>query len=257
MPDIEEPTNLSEYEELLGEAIPVVNLHDGDEEPKGNQVAPDESSRESATLAQADPKAEIRALAEARDAEKRRADEIDLHNRQLQLAYFQAVQNAQRNALPGQKPEINPELEEVGKFLAPWFQQQVQPLVQTIQQQQQMIAMLQGNQKVAEAFDYVRSSVPGFNELLPDLEKWLDAKPEHIRQRITADPDLIINEALIVRELKQRGGEVSKPPIKSDVRDRARVEGPGPGTSPVQKTNDYSNLSEAEFGKLMGKMGFY
>jgi len=251
MPDPEVPQNLSEYEALLGEPIPVIDLN-----PEPEPDAEPEPAPEPEPEPQAPPKAERDEAIRERQMLKQKADELESHNRQLQMAYFQAVQNAQRNALPGQQPVLDPEVEAVGKYLAPWLQQQMQPLVQTIQQQQQMLMMLQGNAKVSEAFDYVKSNVPEFDSLLPYLEKWRDAKPAHIRERITADPDLIINEALIVRELKHReGGKVTPP---SDVRQRAKVEGPGPGgTSPSQKTSDVSQFSDAQFAKMMQKAGFY
>ena len=254
MPD--EPENLSEYEEMLGEAIVPVD-------PPTSEDPPEPAAAEAPPTPEPEPKyipaGRFNEVWQERQAFKQKADEMESYNRQMQLAYIQQMQTLQRNALPGQKPVVDPELEEVGRYLAPWLQEQMRPLANTIQQQQEVIRMLQGDREVQGAFQYVQNAVPEFVELLPDLEKWLDAKPPHVRQRITADPDLIINEALIVREMKRiNHGNAPPPVVKNDARSRAKGEGPGTGgTSPVSKPMDIGSMTDTQFQAEMRKAGFY
>lgn len=252
----EEPENLSEYEAMLGE--PIVPA-----EPTPEEIADPAVTEEPHVEPEPEPKhvpaSRFNEVWQERQALKQKADDLESYNRQMQLAYIQQMQTLQRNAMPGQKPVVDPELEEVGRYLAPWLQEQMKPLVSTIQQQNEVIRMLQGDREVQGAFQYVQNAVPEFVELLPDLEKWLDAKPPHVRQRITADPDLIINEALIVREMKRvTGGNAAPPVVKTDARSRAKVEGPGSsGTSPVSKPMDVGSMTDTQFQQEMRKAGFF
>lgn len=166
----------------------------------------------------------------------------------LQRQLFEATK-PQKQAPPA--PKIDPEIDEI---INPSISSRLSPLEQRLARQEQLNAALYSERVAAKAWGYVEEAVPDLKELIPDIEAYLESIPQARANKITSDPDLVIQMAELVRAMKQAGKSVGVQVAKQDLKQRSKSDNGSASPAFSNAKIDWNALSEEEFAAHEAKV---
>lgn len=117
------------------------------------------------------------------------------------------------------EPQLDPEVDQI---LDPYLQKRLAPYQQTLAEMQKREAAMWANQEAQTAWEYVKTAVPDLDELAPDMQNYLATLPSTRANKITADPDLVIQTAELVRAMRSAGKAVGTQVAKQDLKQRSK-----------------------------------
>ena len=183
-------------------------------------------------------------------------DELKSSRQSQQQMQFQIMQ-MQRDLLQATtkpkapEPQLDPEADEV---LAPYIQKRLAPYEQTLAQMQKREAAMWAETEARNAWEYVKTAVPDLDDLATEMQSYLATLPQARANKITSDPDLVIQTAELVRAMKSAGKAVGTQVARQDLKQRTKSDAgtasPAPSTSKI----DWSNLSDQEFAAMEAKI---
>jgi len=158
---------------------------------------------------------------------------------QLQHQIFQMQQQllAASKAPAPPEPKVDPEIDEL---ISPILNKRLAPYEQRIAQMQQREAAMWAEREASNAWDYVKSNVKDLDELAPDMQSYLASLPSARANKITSDPDLVIQTAELVRAMKLAGKSVGVTAAKQDLKQRTKSDSGTASPSP-------SNLKDIDW----------
>lgn len=167
---------------------------------------------------------------------------------EMQRQLFEATK-PQKQAPPA--PKIDPEIDEI---INPSISSRLSPLEQRLARQEQLNAALYAQQEAASAWDYVRTAVPDLDDLASDMQSYLNTLPQARANKITSDPDLVIQTAELVRAMKQAGKSVGVQAAKQDLKQRSKSDNGSASPAFSNAKVDWNALSEEEFAAHEAKV---
>lgn len=139
--------------------------------------------------------------------------------RQIMWMQQQLMAATQPQKQPPPAPKIDPEIDEL---INPSIASRLSPLEQRLARQEQINAALYAQQEAAAAWDYVKTAVPDMDELAPDIQAYLQSIPKGRADKITQDPDLVIQTAELVRAMRGAGKAVGVQAARQDLKQRSK-----------------------------------
>lgn len=144
-------------------------------------------------------------------------------------------------------PDPDPDVEQI---VAPVLNKYVKPLVQQLNAAKQELYQVQARNEAEQAWNYVLQHVPDMDDLKEDLAREIEAKPRTVQQKITSDPDLVIELAEKVRLKRASGNVTTGNAGRADLKSRTKSESGGQRTNPSNsRVVDWASLSDEEFQK--------
>lgn len=179
------------------------------------------------------------------DLKSERASRQQLTQQIMQMQQ-QLMAQTQRASQPP-PPPVDPE---VAALIDPILKQHLAPYQQRLNEMQQREAAMWANQEAATAWEYVKSEVPDLDALAPDMQAYLSTLPQGRANKITSDPDLVIQTANLVRAMKEAGKSVGVQAAKQDLKQRTKSDvgaaSPASFTSKIDWSDPNLDWAEAE-----------
>ena len=163
-------------------------------------------------------------------------DELKSSRQSQQQMQFQIMQ-MQRELMDAAKPKApEPQLDaEADEILAPYIQKRLAPYQQTLAEMQKRENAMWAAQEAQNAWEYVKTSVPDLDDLATEMQSYLATLPPARANKITSDPDLVIQTAELVRAMKSVGKTANVQAAKQDLKQRSKSD---TGTaSPILSTS--------------------
>lgn len=182
------------------------------ETPEGESEAPPETQPQGREISASEKR--IREIYSGWQTDRQLVQQLQQNVMNLQ----QQLMNASRPA-PQAAPKIDSEIDEL---VTPSINSRLSPLEQRLARQEQINATLYADREAQAAWDYVQTSVPDINDLAPDIKAYLANLPASRVQKITSDPDLVIQTAELVRAMKAAGHTTDLNAAKQDLKQRGK-----------------------------------
>jgi hypothetical protein len=182
------------------------------------------------------------------------AAEQRVHDMQMAILQLQQQQIMAQQASQAKDPDVDPDVE---ALIAPVLHKRLTPLQRELELVKQREAALLAERQAKAAWDYVRDNVPDLDDLGPAIQEYLSGLSPERQNKITSDPDLVIQTAELVRERVASGKALSQKAAKADMKARTKGES-GAASIPSKSTNtprDWSSMSDAEFREHERKLG--
>lgn len=187
---------------------------------------------------------------EERQLARQEAEQLRNQNLEIQRMVMAAATQAQRQQIAPPKAKTREE-QELAEILQPFIDEAIQPLEQDYRRKSAMLDQIVADAEAKRAEDYVRTNVPDFGDLAPDLQSWLNTQPVGYRNFITSHPDNVVLACNMIRATRAAGGKQVSAQVRSDLKNRARSEsGVSPSQANQNKNIDWSNMTDEEFDKI-------
>lgn len=145
--------------------------------------------------------------------------QLQHQNMQMQQQLWYTQQQQQQRQAQQPPVKIDPEIDEL---IDPSLNRRLSPLEHRLAKNEQMNAAMWAKQEADSAWEYVKSEVRDFDELAPDIETYLKSLHPSRVQKITSDPDRVIEVAELVRAKKAAGQSISLSGAKQDLKQRTK-----------------------------------
>jgi hypothetical protein len=244
MKEAEMPEEIPEFDPVQEEVDPV--QAESEEEAGGLPEREEEPEKKEP---QPVPYDRFKEVWEERQFARHEADQLRQQNLEIQRQVMAAAMQAQRQQIAPPKAKTREE-QELAELLQPFINDAIKPLEQDYQRKSAMLDQIVADTEARRAEDYVKSNVPDFNDLAPDLQSWLNNQPPGYRNFITSHPDNVVLACNMIRATRAVGGKQVAAQVRNDLKSRSKSEsGVSPSQSGKNQNIDWLNLTDEEFAK--------